>query len=200
MHKYNANREPLILREYGRNVQKLVQQLNTIADKETRTRHAQAILKSMAILDANNKSQPENLQKHWDDLFIVSDYTLDIDSPYPMPEKGILNKNVERPAYVKGVIKFRTYGRNVERLVQKAIEATDATLQAQIIIDIIRLMKRFSSTWNGDNADCDTILAHLQQMAGNKLPINRAHIKSLNIFQSTAKEKSKNNNKRKKPA
>mgnify|MGYP001804238503 CR=1 FL=1 len=175
MNEYNASREPLILREYGRNLQNLVQKLSTIDDKSVRTQHANALLKSMAILDANGKSKIDNPQKRWDDLCIISDYTLEVDSPYPVPEKGILNQHTARPAYVKGAVKFRSYGRNVERLIQQAIQTTDEELQAQMVVSIIKLMKRLGNTWNGD-VDANTILTHFQQLAGNQLPVDRERI------------------------
>jgi hypothetical protein len=97
MYDYNATRKPLILKEYGRNIQKLVEAMDTIEDRAERTLHAQSVLKLMAILDANNKSCAENIQKRWDDLFIISNYTLDVDSPYPMPERAVFNKKMQRP-------------------------------------------------------------------------------------------------------
>lgn len=203
MHQYNANREPLTLRAYGRNTQNIVRKLNAIEDKAIRTKHAQSLLKVMAILDPATKTSAQNLQKRWDDLHIISDYALDVDSPYPVPDKETLTQKGPRLAYQKGPIQFRNYGRNIERLVQQAIETTDATLQTKLTLNLVRLMKHFGTTWNGDKVDSDTVIAHLQQLAGSQLPIDREQIKASGIFQNSTKEKSRNSRstrKRKKPA
>lgn len=203
MHQYNANRETLTLRAYGRNTQNIVRKLNAIEDKATRTKHAQSLLKVMAILDPATKTSAENLQKRWDDLHIIADYALDVDSPYPVPDKATLTQKGPRLAYQKVPLQFRNYGRNIERLVQQATETTDATLQTKLTLNLVRLMKHFGTTWNGDKVDSDTVIAHLQQLASSQLPIDREQIKASGIFQNSTKEKSRNNRstrKRKKPA
>ncbi|MEL6358437.1 MAG: DUF4290 domain-containing protein, partial [Bacteroidota bacterium] len=90
MHDYNSTRKPIVLKEYGRNVQKIVTQVKAIPDKATRTREAQGVLKLMATLTAGKKDSVDNTQKRWDDLYIMSDYSLEVDSPHPMTEKGAL--------------------------------------------------------------------------------------------------------------
>jgi Domain of unknown function (DUF4290) len=97
MYDYSATRKPLILKEYGRNAQKLVEATGTMEDKAKRALHAQGMLRLMAILNAHNKHNAENIQKRWDDLFIISKYSLDVDNAYPMPERCILNKKLQRP-------------------------------------------------------------------------------------------------------
>jgi len=191
MYDYNATRKPLILKEYGRNIQKLVEAMDTIEDKAKRTLHAQSVLKLMAILDTNNKHSVESIQKRWDDLFIISDYALDVDSPYPMPEKAILNKKIQRPAYTKQPIKFKNYGRNVERLIQKAVCTEDQEEQEQMVIGIVKLMKNFSNEWNNDNVDCDTLLTNIQYLAGNKLTVDFEKLKTQRILSTVCKEKNR---------
>ena len=75
---------------------------------------------------------------------------------------------------------------------------TDKAQQAKMVISLVRLMKHFGTSWNGDNVECDTVLAHLQHIAGGKLPIDREQIKALNIFQNNTKEKNRNNRSAKK--
>ena len=193
MYDYNANRQPILLKEYGRNIQKLVAITKAIKDKTERMEHAQGILKLMALLDANNKHSVENIQKRWDDLFILADYNLDVDSPYPIPEKDVLNKKLHQPAYIKQPLKFRNYGRNVERLIQKAITIADPEEQQKVVIDIVKLMKTFSNEWNNDNVDCDTLLANLKHIAGDKLTVDAEKIKAQIIFSATSKYKPRAN-------
>jgi len=189
MYDYNATRKPLILKEYGRNVQKLVEAMGTITTKAERTLHAQGVLKLMAILDANNKYSTDNIQKRWDDLLMISDYTLDVDSPYPIPEKVTRNKKPQRPTYTKKPIKFKNYGRNVERLIQKAVDTEDPEEQEKMLIGIVRLMRNFSNEWRNDNVDSDTLLTSIMHMAGNKLIVDLEKLKTQPIFSKVYKGK-----------
>ncbi|MEL6539757.1 MAG: DUF4290 domain-containing protein [Bacteroidota bacterium] len=192
MHDYNSNRPPLILREYGRNVQKIVAKIKETPDKATRTQQAQGALGLMATLTSSSKDSMESTQKRWDDLFIISDYLLEVDSPHPMPEKGALNKRQPRLAYVKQPIKFRNYGRNIERLIQKAEATQGLAEQTQLVISIAKLMKIFSNEWNRDNIDCDTILTHIRQMAGDQLTVDWEQLKAQNIFSTSSRERNRN--------
>jgi hypothetical protein len=191
MYDYNATRKPLILKEYGRNIQKLVEAMDTIEDRAERTLHAQSVLKLMAILDANNKNCAENIQKRWDDLFIISNYTLDVDSPYPMPERAVFNKKMQRPSYTKQPIKFKNYGRNIERLIQKAVYTEEQEEQEKMVIGIVKLMKNFSNEWNNDNVDCGTLLTNIKYLASNKLIVDFEKLKSQNIFSTVYREKNR---------
>ena len=191
MYDYNATRKPLILKEYGRNVQKLVEATTTIQNKTERTQHAQSVVQLMATLDNNSKYNAENVQRYWDNLFIISDHALDVDSPYPVPEKGAEHKKPQRPAYTKQPIKFRNYGRNIERLVQKAVGIKDQEEQEQMLIDIVRLMKNFGSDWNSDNMGCDTLLTNIQRMADNKLSADFEKLKMHHIFSTTYRNKNR---------
>jgi hypothetical protein len=191
MYEYNATRKPLILNEYGRNVQKLVEAMGTIESRAERTLYARGVLQLMAILDANNKNSAENLQKRWDDLFIISGHTLDVDSPYPMPEKITLHDKLQRPEYTKQPMKFRNYGRNVERLIQKAVCTEDPVEQEKMVIGIVKLMKGFSNEWNNDNVDYDTLLTNIKHIAGNKLIVDFEKLKVKHIFSTGPKERNR---------
>lgn len=191
MHDYNATRKPILLKEYGRNVQKLVEELQTIPDKEQRTTRAKGILGLMAILDANNKHSVESMQKRWDDLFIISDFTLDVDSPYPMPEKGALDTKPSKPDYNKHLLKFKNYGRNIDHLIQKAIQTEDLAEQEKMALEIIRLMKTFSNEGNNE-----TILANLKHMSGNQLKVDIEKLVAQSNF-STGHNRTKGTNRKK---
>lgn len=191
MHDYNSTRKPIVLKEYGRNVQKLVEELPTIADKAERTTQAKGILNVMAILDNNSKRCVESMQKRWDDLFIISDYTAELDSPYPVPEKGALAKALPRPSYNKQNLKFKNYGRNVAHLIHKAIQTADLAEQEKMVIEIIRLMKTFSHEGNNE-----TILANLKQMSNNELKVDLEKLVGQSNF-PTGHHRNRNNNRKK---
>jgi hypothetical protein len=200
MYTYNTNQVPLKLKEYGRNVQRLVAHLEQIKDKSRRTQYAQDIIKVMEILhnpgnSTNTKSATDYTQKRWDDLFIISDYKLDINIPYPTPAQEILIKKPEPLEYPKQPVKYRHCGRNVGLLIKKAVEVTDPAKQAEMIIAIAKLIKNFSAAWNKDNLDIHTIMRMIQDLAGDKLIVDLEKLKSdknFNISNNGSMSKEKN--------
>ena len=111
--EYNSQREPLIIPEYGRNIQKMVNYAKTIEDREKRTEAAKFIVSVMASMNQQNKDTGDYRQTLWDHLFIISKFELDVDSPYPMPEKETLTRKPEKVQYSDNKIRFRHYGKNI---------------------------------------------------------------------------------------
>ena len=107
MFEYNVNRNHLIIREYGRNIQKMIADTLKEPDYQKRSEMAKAIVRMMALInpdDKENKNQKESLDywhKLWDHLFIMSDYKLDVDSPFPKPEAKKEELSFEKPDYNK---------------------------------------------------------------------------------------------------
>jgi hypothetical protein len=183
MHDYNTGRTKLLLKEYGRNIQNLITHITTIEDKTLRTQHARAIFKLMSTLSTNGKHVEYN-QKRWDDLFIISDYKLDIEGNHIMPHRDTLVKQPQRLTYCKQPIKYKHYGRHIELLAKKAAEISDSVAQERAIIGIAKLVKNFSTLWNKDNLDTETLLATIQNMVHGKLVIDLDKIKLGNNFYS----------------
>ena len=126
MIEYNTKRNKLIIREYGRNVQKMVEDTLAIEDRDQRTAAARAIVRVMAQLndptDKPTVSPQESIDywhKLWDHLYIISDYKLDIDSPFPKPVPDTSEKKVVKPDYNKHRITLRTYGRNMQNVIKE---------------------------------------------------------------------------------
>ncbi len=196
MNNYNTVRPALILKEYGRNMQMLVDHVRTLEDKEKRTESAYVLIELMKLINPNARDSQESSQKLWDDLFIMSDFDLDIDSPYPMPEKEILSKKPEPLGYKTSEIRFKHYGRNIQLLIKKAIELQDPEDKDSAVIHIGRLMKSFQNTWNRDNVEDTTILKNIEKMSNKELTIDIERVKSENLFDSMVKERrSRPNNK-----
>ena len=196
MNDYNTVRPQLILKEYGRNMQKLVEHIKTIEDKKERSESAAVLIELMKLINPNVKEALENSQKLWDDLFIMSDFDLDIDSPYPMPEREVLYKKPERLGYKSTEIKYKHYGRNIQLLIDKAIEIKDPEEKDAAVIHIGRLMKSFQNTWNRDNVDDDTIVKNIYKMSKGGLSIDLTRVRDENLFESLVKERrSRPNNK-----
>ncbi len=189
MKNYNTERPALILKEYGRNMQMLIKYIKTIEDKEKRSDAAHVLIELMKLINPNTKDAQESNHKLWDDLYIMSDFDLDIDSPYPMPEKETLTKKPERLGYKTSEVRFKHYGRNVQLMIKKACELEDPEEKEGAIVHIGRLMKSFQNTWNRDNVEDVTILRNIAHMSKGALSMDLEKVKSGNLFDSMVKER-----------
>lgn len=190
---YNTSQPPLILREYGRNVQKLVKYLKTIEDKEKRTAYAHTLIDLMRQITPSFKETQETTQKLWDDLFIMADFDLDIESPYPVPEPEVLTKKPKRLDYLSNRIKYKHYGRNIELLVKEAAAKEDPQEREDAIIYIGKLMKSFYSTWNKEVIDDSVILENIKTISGGELDIDLDKVREDNLFERLYKNKKRTN-------
>ena len=199
---YNTERPEMKLREYGRNVQMLVKHLRTVEHQETRNKMANTVVDLIKQLSSGPRDHNnENMQKYWDDLYIMSDFNLEVDSPYPMPEKEILGKKPQPVKYASGEVKFKHYGRNIELLVKKAISIEDPEDKQAAVYYIGRLMKTFYTTWNRDNVTEEAISDNIKQLSNGKLSVDIDHVKSTNGFDTIFKDnRPRNSNKGKRPS
>lgn len=190
MYDYNTSKSRLILAEYGRNIQKLVEHLSTIEDKEKRNRYAHTLIELMRQLNPDVKEGTESTQKLWDDLYIMSNFSLDVDSPFPIPEPEILTKKPQKVPYHQEPIKYKHYGKNIEMLIEKATSLTDPEEKKAAVIAIGKLMKGFYSTWNKDNVEDEVILKNIRELSRNQLEISIEEVKQGNLFDSSNKGRS----------
>lgn len=190
---YNTQKDALILKEYGRNIQKLAKYLNTIEDREKRNQSAKALIELMKQINPNARDTNEESQKIWDDLFIMSDFELEIDSPYPKPERSILNRKPERIKYKDKNIMYKHYGLNIQLLVEKIITIEDKNERAQASLYLGRLIKSFSNIWNRENLDDDSVMENIENLSKGELIVDMAKVKENNLFDSLTKEKQRNN-------
>jgi hypothetical protein len=188
--EYNTQRPDIILKEYGRNVQKLIEYIRSEPSKEKRTELAYALIDLIKQLTPSLKDQPENPQRLWDDLYIIADFNLDVDSPYPVPERDILFKKPQRMAYPQSEIRFKHYGKNIEKLVKEALKKEDPQDREDAIIYLGKLMKTFYGNWNKETLDDSVILKDIQQMSGGALSMNIDKVREDNLFEKLYKEKS----------
>lgn len=186
---FDEDKNPLVLREYGRNVQKLVNYVKTIEDKEKRTRFAETLVDLMKMINPNTKDYPEYTQKVWDDLYIMAGFELEVDGPFPMPEKSILGRKPRKMEYNTHNVRFKHYGKNVELMIQKALALEDAEEREAAVISIGKLMKTFQIAWNRDNVDDEVILQNIEQMSKGELTIGIDKVKEANLFDPLIKER-----------
>lgn len=185
MEQLKPDKQKLILKEYGKNVQRLVDYITGIEDREKRTASAYTAIE--IIKQLNPPLKQENDQKLWDDLYIMSDFKLDVDSPFPMPEKELLGKKPAHIGYPKGEIKFKHYGRNIEKLIENAIDIENDEEQEAAIIFIGQLMRSFHTTWNRENFDDGIILDDIKTLSKGKLHIDLEKVKENGLFESNTR-------------
>ena len=168
---YNTERVKLYIPEYGRNVQKMVDYLKTIEDREKRNEQAKAIIKVMEILNPSVHLQEDYEHKLWDHLFIISDFDLDVDAPYPMPEPESMH---QRPASVpieKKPIKASHYGRNIENIINLIAEKEDGEIKTAMIRSLAIYMRQQYLIWNKDTVSEATIFQDIEKLSDYRIKV-----------------------------
>lgn len=148
--EYNSTRETLKLPEYGRLVQEMVEYALTITDRAERQRYAEAIIDVMAGLNPKMKDVPGFRHKLWDHLAYISEYKLDIDYPYEIKRRKEASSAPQKLSYPKGTIRFRHYGRLIERAMQQLEEMPEGSERDELVRLIANRMKRNLADWKGD--------------------------------------------------
>ncbi|MBQ7984156.1 MAG: DUF4290 domain-containing protein [Bacteroidales bacterium] len=169
--EYNTKREVLVVPEYGRNVQKMVEYCLTIEDREKRNEYAQSIIVAMGQVNPAGKDSPNYERRLWDHLFIISDYKLDVDSPYPKPLKAEKDAKPERLHYKNSNITFRTYGTLLEKMIKKVSVMEDGEEKKYLVGQLAQGLKKAHLQWNINTCDDDVILKHLNVLSDGKLNV-----------------------------
>ena len=168
---YNTERVKLYIPEYGRNVQKMVDYLKTIEDREKRNEQARAIVKVMEIINPAVHLQDNYEQKLWDHLHIISGFDLDVDSPYPMPERESLNQRPEPVPIQKKPIRASHYGRNIENMIDLVAQQEDEEQKIGMIRVLAGYMKQQYLIWNKDTVSDQTIFQDIVKLSGDRITI-----------------------------
>ncbi len=178
MVEYNTKRNKLIIREYGRNIQKMVEHCATIEDRKKRTETAHAIVRVMGDVinskepsESRNRNNEDFWHKLWDHLFIMSDYKLDIDSPFPKPDEEFTQHSKEKPSYnTKNKIKFRTYGVNMQHLIEKVASYPEEVRKAYAPI-LANHLKMMYLTYNRNSVNDILIRHQISELSNNLIEL-----------------------------
>ena len=168
-HDYNTQRTRMTLPEYGRNVQKMIDHIKTIEDREERNRAAKTIIQIMGNLNTHLRDVGDFKHKLWDHLAIIADFELDIDSPYPLPEIQNLNAKPNEIPYMQGEIRFLHYGRIIELMIKAAIKLEDGEEKEYLTTLIVNQMKKSYITWNRSQVADAVIINDLKLLSRGKL-------------------------------
>jgi hypothetical protein len=169
--EYNTQQELLIFSEYGRNVQKMVAHICTIKNRDERNKAAQAVVQVMGTLNPHLRDIVEFKHKLWDHLFIISDFKLDVDSPYPIPSRAKLESKPEKVDYPATKIRYKHYGKYVEGIIQEAINVEEGEKKTYLVELVANLMKRQYLNWNRDTVNDELIFQHLTELSKGKLKV-----------------------------
>ena len=190
-HDYNTQRKRMALPEYGRNVQKMIDHIKTIEDKEERTRAARSVIQIMANLNPSLREYGDIQHKLWDHLAIISEFDLNVNSPFPPPEKEKLMAKPDRVNYKQGEVKYRHYGRVVEMLIDEACEIDEQKKKDFLVILIANQMKKSSAGWNRGQISDEIIFKDLVEMSDSRLTIPEG-AKLLDVKELLGPKKKKN--------
>ncbi len=189
-------KQDLLLREYGRNVQDLVNHICKIDDRTERTRQAHLLINLMAKLNPQLRDTQDYQQKLWNHLFVMSGSSLDVDAPYPLNAMEYLNDKPQRMAYALVSPRFKHYGTNVELLIQKAVVLEDEKERQNAVVSLGKLMKTLYRSYNKDSVTDELILDDIRAISKGKLDMDLKFIESNNLFESSSKPQQQDNNPR----
>ena len=163
--EYNTERPHLIIPEYGRHIQKMVDHCLAIEDKEARNKCAKSIIAVMGNLNPHLRDVPDFQHKLWDQLFIISDFKLDVDSPYPKPSLEELRERPQPLGYPQNHPKYRFYGNNIKCMIDVARGWDDGDMKNALVINIANHMKKSFLNWNKDTVEDPVIFQHLYELS-----------------------------------
>ncbi len=167
--EYNTEREHLIIPEYGRHLQKMINYATSRETKEERNKVAKAIISVMGNLQPHLRDVPDFQHKLWDQLFIMSDFKLDADSPYEKPSKEVLQARPEPLKYPQNHPKYRFYGNNIKTMIDVANTWEEGELKEALVYTIANHMKKCFLNWNKDTVEDDVIFNHLYELSNGKI-------------------------------
>lgn len=200
--EYNSDREDLIIPEYGRHIHKMVNQAIECNNKDERNNMAKAIIGVMGNLNPHLRDVPDFQHKLWDQLFIMSQFQLDVDSPYPKPSKEIFDQKPEKLNYPQNHPKYRFYGNNIKKMIDVAVSWEDGEMKSQLVYVIANHMKKCFLNWNKDTVEDSVIYEHLFELSNGKISLDLsspALSDSKDLISVSHRKNSKSGKKGKKP-
>ncbi len=188
---YNTQESPMVISEYGRSIQKMMDIIIAEKDRIKRTELAEGVIQVMISLNPQIKELDDYEHKLWDHLAIISDYKLDVDGPFPQPEREAVNQKPSPIPYKEEHIKFRFYGRNLQQMVEQAAELDDPELKKVLVNYIASFMVNSSRNWNDENLDKTTVVNHLKTLSKGELKVEED---DLEIYIENRSKRPRNSN------
>ena len=203
--EYNTEREQLVIPEYGRHIQKMINHAIAIEDREERNKVAKAIIGVMGNMQPHLRDVPDFQHKLWDQLFIISKFKLDVDAPYPILTEEELMQPPDPLEYPQNHPKYRFYGNNIIRMINVANSWEESDLKEALIFTIANHMKKCFLNWNKDTVEDDVIFKHLFELSKGKINLKDSTedlsnatslLKTKKRYNNTTNSGTNNNNKK----
>ncbi len=169
--EYNTNRTKLLMPEYGRNIQQMVEYCKSLPSKEERNEVAKTIVEFMGQRNPHLRDEENYKHKLWDHLYILADYDLDVDAPYPFPTKEELDQKPNRMDYPSFDNEYKFYGKSILQLIDRAIELEEGEEKEALIQVIANNMKKSYNVYNKEHVQDEVIFRHLKELSQNKLDL-----------------------------
>ena len=167
--EYNTTRNHLVMREYGRHIQKMIEYLLSLEDQEIRQRNAYAVIELMGFLNPHLKNVEDFRHKLWDHLFLISDFKLAVESPYPIPTRETLKSRPGPLPYPKRYPKFSHLGKNLELVINKALKEDIGEKRQGFANAIAYYMKLAYNNWHKETVHDDAIQGELTNITDGQL-------------------------------
>ena len=196
--EYNSERPLMIIPEYGRHIQKLVNHCVALSDKEERNTMAKAIVDVMGNLQPHLRDVPDFKHKLWDQLFIMSGFNLDAESPYEKPSREELQEKPDSLPYPKSASRYRYYGNNIQAMIDVALAWEDGEKREALVYTIANHMKKCYLNWNKDTVDDAVIYNHLYDLSDAKIDLRNSEealSESRNLLKKRSSQQGKTNSK-----
>src|SRR5687767_322502 len=177
--EYNTTRNHLVMREYGRHIQHMVEHLLSIEEPERRQQNAYAVIELMGFLNPHLKNVEDFRHKLWDHLFFISDFKLQVESPYPIPTKETYKTKPKPLPYPKRYPKYSHLGKNLELVITKALQEEDEQKRLGFANAIAYYMKLAYNNWHKDIVHDDAIQSELTNITEGQLEFtNTPYVKA----------------------
>lgn len=200
---YNTGRNHLVIQEYGRNIQNMIEQLLSIEDKANRTQAAHFVVSVMAQMNPQVKETEDYMHKLWDHMHIIAAYKLDVDGPYEMPSKEIQDKKPAHPGYSQKKPKYGHYGHYIIEMIELAKKVEDEEEKKAMSLAIANQLKKDYLNWNRETVNDSIIVAELERVSNGVLTlpddtrlIAQSEVVSKNPAAQSAAKKKKPNKKK----
>lgn len=196
--EYNTEREHLIIPEYGRHMQKMINHAKSRETKEERNKLAKAIISVMGNLQPHLRDVPDFKHVLWDQLFIMADFDIDVDSPYEKPSREVLYARPEPLEYPQNFPKYRFYGNNIKTMIDVAVTWEEGEMKEALTFTIANHMKKCFLNWNKDTVEDAVIFQHLFELSDGNLNLKNSDEEltdSTSLMRTKSKYGSKNTKK-----
>ena len=181
--EYNTTRPKLMLPEYGRNVQNMIVHAMEVGDRTERNRAAQAIIEVMGQLNPHLRDVDDYRHKLWTHLFVMSDFQLDVDSPYELPKREELTSKPERVEYPSSKIRFGHYGKYTQKILEDASKIVDDKEKKYLTRTMANFMKKQFLVFNNDAVENNVIANQMSELSKKELILeNPEDLLSTNVI------------------